>query len=163
MKILFLDIDGVVNMGRKPGVGFNWADEKCVQLLNDVLRETGAKVVISSSWRVGSELQELANHFKNHFGIKADFIGMTPVINLEVDDEEFTTSAPRAMEIRDWLNRHPEITNFAVIDDMDIFTNFHNEINFEDQEIDQRFVRLSFFGGLHEEAARDLKRILNDR
>lgn len=161
MNILFLDIDGVVNRGRRALVGFNWADPECVRLLNNALSQTNAKVVISSSWRVGASLKELSNHFKNHFGIQADFIDMTPVINLDLPDCDFTCAAPRAMEIRDWLDRHPEVDNFAIIDDMDIFQGGEDEIVFEDQEIAEKFVRLPFFGGLDSESANKLKEILN--
>lgn len=52
MKVLFLDIDGVLN-------GHEWDDEakscnvrrECVKHLNHVVRETGCVIVISSAWR----------------------------------------------------------------------------------------------------------------
>lgn len=52
MKVLFLDIDGVLN-------GHEWDDEakscnirrECVKHLNRVVRETGCRIVLSSAWR----------------------------------------------------------------------------------------------------------------
>lgn len=161
MKVLFLDIDGVVNKGRRFRVGFDWADAKCVDFINEVIRKTGAKIVISSSWRIGSTLEELSDHFKNKFRIDGEFIGLTPAIDLEMEGMDHKVSAPRAMEVRDWLNDHPEVTSFAVIDDMDIFVGSEEEAVVEDAEIKQCFVKLDFFGGMTHDAKVKLIKILS--
>ena len=49
MKIIFLDIDGVLNQtGNAASLPF---DPNCVMYLNHVIKETGAHIVISSAWR----------------------------------------------------------------------------------------------------------------
>ena len=83
MKILFLDIDGVLNHD----VWFrsdayknhqeNWRvsmfDPDCVARVNRILQETGAKLVVSSSWR---DMADLAYIFKG-VGLPTEF-GVTP-------------------------------------------------------------------------------------
>lgn len=49
-KIIFLDIDGVICLGRD---GFNQFNTDALTNLKRVIDETGAKIVISSSWRTG--------------------------------------------------------------------------------------------------------------
>jgi hypothetical protein len=88
MKYLFLDIDGVMNheqwlhlayKQKLPSPEF-WFDPVCVDRLNRILSETGAKLVISSSWRSDPNLKEqfakvglptefdcTINLFKSHF------------------------------------------------------------------------------------------------
>ena len=72
-RILFLDIDGVLN-------GKDWAvenigrgnegwspyvfDPRTVRQLNRILEITGAEIVISSSWRHAWTLEQLQKHFK---------------------------------------------------------------------------------------------------
>lgn len=71
MKILFLDIDGVLNHDVWFGSDAyrnhqeNWRvsmfDPDCVARVNRILQETGAKLVVSSSWR---DMADLADIFK---------------------------------------------------------------------------------------------------
>lgn len=76
-KYIFLDIDGVMNHERwlhqahlknlsSPEF---WFDPVCVDRLNKILFETGAKLVISSSWRSDPKLKEQFQQV----GIHSDF------------------------------------------------------------------------------------------
>ena len=76
-KYIFLDIDGVMNHERwlhqahlknlsSPEF---WFDPVCVDRLNKILSETGAKLVISSSWRSDSKLKAQFQQV----GIHSDF------------------------------------------------------------------------------------------
>lgn len=65
-KYLFLDIDGVLNhelwlhhahVKNLPSPQF-WFDPVCVDRLNKILSETGARLVVSSSWRSDANLKE---------------------------------------------------------------------------------------------------------
>lgn len=104
MKILFLDIDGVLNRhdteercGRYLGVDRRLSDKFLAWL-----RTTDVDVVLSSTWR---KHLDMFNHL-NEAGIH--WIGSTPHI----------PSAERGLEIRTWLHEHPEVTEFAILDDM---------------------------------------------
>ena len=73
MKIIFLDIDGVLNSDTwekskafKNGVyPSNSFDPFSVQLLNNIINETQAKVVLTSTWRLKFTLQEIKDPKKH--------------------------------------------------------------------------------------------------
>jgi HAD domain in Swiss Army Knife RNA repair proteins len=54
MKVIFLDIDGVLNCKEIPNPSkfLYIVDEKLLRRLERLLKQSGAKVVLSSSWRV---------------------------------------------------------------------------------------------------------------
>ena len=61
MKILFLDVDGVLNCRTTP-VTDGWPlDPHKVLLLHRILEKTGAQVVLSSSWRHSDEGIDVVN------------------------------------------------------------------------------------------------------
>lgn len=117
MKVIFLDIDGVLNHEQH----YKWLMEtdeptplqrvypysefnpKSCQLLNDIIKETGAEVVVSSSWRLDGE-NRLNSLFK-HFGLPRIY-STTPCLN-----------TARGIEISAWLAAHPEVTNYVIFDD----------------------------------------------
>lgn len=119
MKIIFLDIDGVLNYydcwlrSENQNTQDVW-DEDCVNELNRIINETGAKVVISSTWRLYPELDQL---IENDIGIKEGaIIGKTkdylPIIRSE--------GTCRGDEIQDWLDNTDEvIESFVILDDDD--------------------------------------------
>ena len=104
-------------------------DPKAVELLNRIIDETGAKVVVSSSWRyLGLEkLQELWQER----GLHGQIIDMTSlhavdefIIEnglewLENGVEGNEMSSPRSMEIEHWLRyRKGSIANYVILDDL---------------------------------------------
>ena len=105
MKVIFLDIDGVLNCKKtaNPRKLPYVVDRRLLARLKQLLEQTGAKVVLSSTWRY-----DPAGLFSaKHWGIP--FIGITPDL----------PKRPRRDEIRAWLKKHPKVTRFAVIDDED--------------------------------------------
>jgi len=110
MRILFLDIDGVLinrsdYASRRPGA-------ERVALLNRLLAVTGARIVISSSHRIGKNRIQMCDIF-NDWGVTPGLIlDLTPVIN---------SSDSHAVEIAAWLKHREErcndVENFVVIDD----------------------------------------------
>lgn len=50
-KILFLDVDGVINTQK---YHFSKFDEECLERIKRIIETTGCKIVISSSWREGN-------------------------------------------------------------------------------------------------------------
>jgi len=119
MKIIFLDIDGVVNnqditrfhQGRAGeyayGVftGEDYFDPHCVENLNEIIRTTGAKLVISSSWRLLFDMETLSDFF-----VKQKIEG-------EIIDYTNRYKGERGHEIQEWLTRHPEVESFVILDD----------------------------------------------
>lgn len=104
-KVLFLDIDGVCNsrstlqrsqrsgsiLGMDPYLSF---------LVGKIQLDTDCEIVLSSSWRHAPEgVKEVKSHFKLY--------GMTPS----------SLKGIRGNEIQVWLDSHPEVTRYAIVDD----------------------------------------------
>ena len=105
MKVIFLDIDGVLNCKRTPNPrNFPFiVDPALLNRLNRLLELTDAKVVLASNWRY-----DPAGMFSaRHYGVP--FIDTTPDL----------PNQPRRNPIVDWLRRHPDVERFIVIDDED--------------------------------------------
>ena len=123
MKILFLDIDGVLNSRKffesqraiRKSSSYEWKetddiDPESVRHLNHLLKETGAKIVISSSWRVGKTVDELRD-LAAIVGINSSLvIGKTTCAHVQ---------GGRGAEIREWVKEHKDIDKFLILDDDD--------------------------------------------
>jgi HAD domain in Swiss Army Knife RNA repair proteins len=105
MKIIFSDIDGVLNCKRtaNPRKFPYIVDPKLVDRLRRVIERTGAQVVLTSTWRY-----DPAGLFSaKYWGIP--FVDFTPDCPRE----------PRRNEILSWLGDHPAVRRYAVLDDED--------------------------------------------
>ena len=123
MKIIFLDIDGVLVTGDDPkslkefalvdGDRMRHFQPNCVKALNALTDQTGAKIIISSTWRNSHEFPILLKHFKNE-GVTGEVIGITPTLR-----EVGGYSVFRGLEIQHWLNKndHTPIESFVILDD----------------------------------------------
>ena len=141
MKVIFLDHDGVVCLstewgGRSkkklkylkeyPGTekvpvefrldNFN---KKAVDVLNDILKQTGAEIVVSSDWKGHATLEELKEMYIKYGVIKSP-IDVTPNHYFGKYELEMT----RCSEIKDWLEEHPEVTHWVAVDDLDLSEKF---------------------------------------
>jgi len=112
-KVLFLDFDGPMIPRRAfylPGQTYRPSkfDPVAVALLNDVLKKTGAKLVISSTWgRLGTETVKPT--------LEENGISWELVHEDWVTPRTFTST--RVQEIETWLSYHREITHWASLDD----------------------------------------------
>ena len=117
MRVLFLDIDGVLNAGGFDAVAESSSlDAALVARLNDILAATGAKLVLSSSWRYlvlgGAMTVEGFEYLLRSHGVaKGSLIGHTRA------DEEI---AGRGAQILRWLEDHGPVEAWAVVDDIEI-------------------------------------------
>ena len=123
IKYIFLDIDGVLNsieyykekpqherwkeLKDKLDKHIAWGvcniDPKAVKLLNKLVNETGAQIVVSSSWRGDIALQTIFSLS----GIEKPIYGETPRL----------TSGFRGQEIKLWLEKQSKPYKFVIIDD----------------------------------------------
>jgi hypothetical protein len=150
MKVIFLDHDGVmclsINWGtrKKKKLKYlkdysdanaealpSWVkmdnfDDKAVKVLNLILLETGAEIVVSSDWKLYCSLDELKEMFLKYGVVKAP-IDVTPNFELKYDKNYYTKeelSEYRVMEIKSWLKEHPEVTHWVAADDLDLGEKF---------------------------------------
>lgn len=113
MKILFLDIDGVLNtpeflIKKKDSKSM---DPKAVDILNKITNITKCKLIISSSWRhLYPTLEENICDFKL-YNIQGDIIGRTP-------SKDFVVRNQRGKEISSYIrNSNHAIDDFLILDD----------------------------------------------
>ncbi len=105
MKILFLDVDGVLNSAKSSAHNnevFALDPYMCL-LVARICEQTGAEIVLSSSWRLSDESSEVIK--QRVFPV---FIDKTPDLHGSTD---------RGCEIQAWMDVHPEVTRYAILDD----------------------------------------------
>ena len=111
MKILFLDVDGVCNSKetlQRTTSGVYGIDPYMAFMVGKIQLDTGCEVVLSSTWRYGEESRkEIRERVVN-------FIDVTPNSWYH---KEFDHHSIRGEEIQKWLNNHPEVTKYAILDD----------------------------------------------
>lgn len=122
MKVLFLDIDGVLNseqsaiywnrQGKDNGGlsrGNTYYCPIAVSNLQSILEEIpDLKIVVSSTWRLGETVESMQELLFKSAGIeKHRVIGLTPALPGERGDE-----------IQNWLdNSSPSVERFVIVDD----------------------------------------------
>jgi len=149
MKVIFLDNDGVICLAHNWGSRFKKQnrskyatvadnnlsvferfddfDKKAIKVLNAILEETNAEIVVSSDWQNFATLEELGEFYESQ-GIIKKPIGVTKEMGaLEFDDLEdfpwlrqFDLEQHRSLEILQWLKYHPKVTNWVAVDDLDM-------------------------------------------
>ena len=151
MKVIFLDLDGVICLSNNWGgrakkwakyrsanpetsklisdgpvnVRFDDFDKKAVKVLNEILEETGAEIVVSSDWRYHATLEELGEYYLSQ-GILKKPIGVTKRLGDCDQPEDFIWSRQwdleqsRSLEILQYLRDNPEVTEWVAIDDLNM-------------------------------------------
>lgn len=132
MKVIFLDIDGVLNheqfyQGKDPSIikilDLNLhLDTYSLKLLNQICETTGAKVVLSSTWRRHQSLEKAREIFKLK-GFTGEIIDQTP--DLTINNPDFL----RGNEILKWVKQneamlgtnHREYKDYVILDDKTFF------------------------------------------
>lgn len=131
MKIIFLDIDGVLNSHKywvenpdreKSRLGD--LDPSAIETLNRIVERTGAKIVLSSTWRKVWSVDEVSEMFKSR-GYRFDnIIDKTPVLDtirgLEIDDFLKSKGFDPVYYDREKCRKRisdSEIKNYIIIDD----------------------------------------------
>ena len=131
MKVIFVDIDGPLSYGlnykrikvnENLELPYGWEPEDCAAL-TEIIKRTGAKVVISSDWKKYYTVEQLGQFFE-FYGIPNVIIGVT-----HAEKAKLSSSHPqdRAKQIADWVNEHVnEIETWVAIDDMEIGSKFED-------------------------------------
>ena len=129
-KIIFLDIDGVLNTRwcerKTPKDRFGSAfDPKSCANLAKIVKETKADIVISSSWKCWglAALKEMWRDRKL-LGRLIDITpnGMSDQILLNSNFENLSHIHIRGTEIKEWLlTKGKNVNHYVILDDMDHF------------------------------------------
>ena len=117
-KVIFLDFDGVIT---SPDTKWK-IDMRKINIINDICDKTDTKIVVSSTWRMGCRGNVSAFHerLKQYF-IKHNYLDdvkdiFDKFINNIVGMTE-CIGGLRGDEIKSYMNEHPEVENYVIIDD----------------------------------------------
>jgi hypothetical protein len=149
MKVIFLDIDGVLITFNNTFNGSvdtsseqddrNIFDEAAVANLNRLLDETGARLVVTSSLRLRNSIQQIVLILEAGGVMNPPVIGVTPFV---IDNKN--NNGQRGKEILMWLSENSFVDDYIVIDDCDpdelsdipseriIHTNYHDGFGNDD-------------------------------
>lgn len=130
MKVIFLDMDGVMNcaadwieyevLKHPHSHSFEVINRGKIAILITLLKATGAKIVLSSTWRNHYSLDQIHAMFDERIGPDSEnrisrdtFLGITP---------DLGGYMARSREVQSWLSNHAnklEVTHYVIIDDVD--------------------------------------------
>ena len=122
MKTIFLDIDGVLNVDYDDKDQFGHIfREEYVQNLKEIIEKTGAKIVISSTWK-DKGIERMLALWKER-NLPGEIIDVTPdcVDVCESTNIVYYDQVKRGHEIKLWLDRHPEVNQYVILDDIQDF------------------------------------------
>lgn len=126
MKVIFLDIDGVLNCDTsKSYCGmYVGVDADKIRRLARIVEETGAKIVLSSDWRDGWYKAGTQSRLAKYLNRKLWKIGKLIISDKTRQSDRFSVFE-RACEIEDYLEAHPDIECYVVLDD-NMFDDFYD-------------------------------------
>lgn len=134
MKVIFLDFDGVLNSSasflmesrKKRALALTSPEEAKEYRVNATFSEVCAsnfqyildkcpevKIVISSTWRMQHTMEELTRQLDNYGIDSSRVIGKTP----RACSGRLFLPAPRGDDISEYLESHPEVTDYVILDD----------------------------------------------
>lgn len=164
-KIIFLDVDGVLTHEDYLNGVEEDLDETKIKILKQIIDQTNAKIVLSSTWRKCSKisikskrnpyqvLEELLKRQGLEIYDKTPILHQIKKINNKQINEIIKLEHKRAEEILTWLDNHnPE--SFVILDD--------NEHDFKKYDLESHLIKTSYYdGGLKEEHIPQIIEILN--
>ena len=118
MKVIFLDFDGVITTYNS-----KWKiDMNNIKIINDICDKTNAKIVVTSSWRIGHRGDVLAfNGYLTQYIIEHNYLD-----NVQDTFDKFignivgmteSIGGWRGDEIKLYMNEHPDVKNYVILDD----------------------------------------------
>lgn len=152
MKLLFLDIDGVLNNVKtesKSPEGYVGISNGLLDRLYHIVKATGAKIVLSSSWRRGVQNKEIDGLWlEKKFRQK----GMSFFSTTGMQGNH------RGKEIRYWLEEHKDliVEQYAILDDEFVCM-------FQEQNLIEHLIHTNPSLGLTQELANRTIELLNGK
>ena len=148
MKVIFLDHDGVICLSGEWGsrvkkqqkakrklsqsvlslpvdARFDNFNKKAIDVLNEILEETGVEIVVSSDWKRWATVEEMGEYYESQ-GIKKKPIAFTKkLIDSDVPQNfvwspRWELEQERSIEINQYLQDHKEITHWVAVDDLNM-------------------------------------------
>lgn len=122
MKVIFLDVDGVLNFYQTEAVspqGYTGIASQPLKHLRKIVKATGARIVLCSTWRKGWNFNEEECSADGKY-----LISRLKRFGLHIlDKTEDGNDAFRGTAIKKWLDKHPHVQKWIVLDD-EIFVDY---------------------------------------
>jgi hypothetical protein len=165
--ILFLDIDGPLTSARthialEPHKMICRAfDPVSVGMIKRICREFNVLVVVSSTWRhldnrktrkqvLGEDCSDPLGNFDLRQHLRDS--GLTVNFHEDWKTPASRLFSTRGMQVRDWLEDHPEVTNYICLDD---------DIDFADDMI-ERLVKCDSYNGMSYQNYLEARKLLSE-
>jgi len=151
VKVIFLDHDGVICLSTEWGNRFKkqnkWGgrklsmttlempveyrfdnfNQKAVKVLNEILEETGAEIVVSSDWKRWATVEEMGEYYESKGIIKKPIAFTDSILYDDYDDfpwhNKWELEQTRSLEISQYLGQNSVITHWVAIDDLNMSLN----------------------------------------
>jgi len=158
MKVIFLDIDGVLNSQMLIEKNTNEKiDINAVKLLKYLIDKSGAVVVLSSGRRLWFDDNMVTDDAESRYlydilcqyGIT--IYGKTPDFSTDEIRTKRTFKDVKAREIAAWLEKHCDVDKYVILDDLDL----------ENDQINSNLVQINGEIGITEEDINHAMAILN--
>ena len=157
MKVIFLDIDGTVNVytTKETFQGYIGLDDKRLDYLKQIIDSTGAVIVLSSTWRLGynkdgHKLKDFGDYLKKKFTEHGlEIYDVTP--------DHGHMGLYRGAEIKDWLSQHDDVENFIIIDD--------ENFDFSYEKLGSKWIQTQYYrgdGGIQPKHVKRAIKMLNE-
>jgi len=158
MKVIFLDIDGVLNSQMLIEKNENEKiDIAAVKLLKNLVDKSGAVVVMSSGWKLWFDENMVTDDAEAKylydilFQYGIDIYGKTPDFSTDEIRTKRTFAEVKAMEIIAWLEKHCDVDKYVILDDL----------NLKNDQINANLVQTDGRVGITEEDIMRAMEILN--
>lgn len=109
MKVLFLDVDGVLNTTKSRSLYS--LSKPLLRRLQTIVEQTNCKIVLSSTWRKHPEALRRLKRTLEYRGMS--IYDVTPVFWRDEEGNRLY----RGHEIQHWLDDHPEVISYCIVDD----------------------------------------------
>jgi hypothetical protein len=148
MKVIFLDHDGVICLSTEWGgrfkkqtkvkrklsqsvlslpvdARFDNFNKKAITILNEILEETDAEIVVSSDWKRWATVEEMGEYYEAQGIIKKPIAFTDSILSNNYEDfpwdsYQLELEQTRSLEIAEYLTNFPSITKWVAIDDLDM-------------------------------------------
>lgn len=110
-RVIFLDVDGVLNsIGSVIALGSpnDYFDPVSVGLIARLCRETGAKIVVSSTWRIGRTVEQIRDELAR---------AGAPQLREYIVDRTKDFQAIRGKQIARWIEDNGFEGSYVIVDD----------------------------------------------
>lgn len=156
MRVIFLDIDGVLTTCSYHNPDTNHINPEKVQVLRQIVERTGAKIVLTSTWKMGYDKD--SGKKEDYFKVLEDILvqygleifditddipekiknPLPQTFSLEdLDNVEGVHGTGRAAEVEKWIHDH-SVEDFVILDD--------ENHDWKEYGIDKNWIHTSYYG-----------------